>query len=187
MAQFEIMKGDGDYYNLKVSGARLIFKNFSGKGSEFNAEGSRNVCMVVDNEQIYDILLKDGWRFRTQKREDGSYAEPFEELANGRVAFPYTQLRLNYASQRPPKVYLHTSANRHGDLLNEATVSELDYAYITDAKLLINPSHWEVRGERGTKGYINVMHVTIEDDPFAADYPADDIELDSEEDIVPFS
>lgn len=189
MAEYTINKFDNGRYNLKVTGAKLHFKNFAGREDD-HGNSSKRVSLEIDNEQIYEFLKEDGWRFRTRKRDydDDSkgYAEPFEELPKGEVAYPMTELKLNYHSERPPKVYLHSSENRRGTLMNETTVGRLDRAYLTDVKLLINPYYWETASGSGTKGYINVMHVTMDDDdPFAGDYE-DDLPIESEDDVVPF-
>ena len=173
MAEFTFNEFDNGKYTLKVTGARLLFKNFTGREDKFG-NSSKRVSLEVDKELVYERLKEDGWIFKTRKRDfnDDSkgYADPFEELPDGRIAYPRTELKLNYHSERPPKVFLHSSGNKHGTLMNETSVGELDYAYLNDVKLLINPSYWETTTGSGTKGYINVMHATIDDDPFAGDY-----------------
>ena len=168
-----------DTYTLQVRDARLKYKNFKGEGNEMNREGNRTVNLVIDDPEVFQFLLEDGWRFRTPWRDynnkDLGYAEPFEELADGRVAYPHTQLRVNFDAKRPPKVFLHTSVNPSGMLLTEDNIEELDDAWLKDIKVSVNPSSWSVRGESGKKGYLNVMHCTlVEDDPFAEDYSSDD-------------
>lgn len=183
MANFKLNYNEtGDKYTVQVEGARLRFKNFSGRPTQFNKDGGiRTVCMDVDNEELYLKMKDDGWRFRTMKRPDGSgYADAFEEFDNGRVAVPYTELKLNFNSNRPPKVYLHQGEqDKKGTLIPESAIDELDYAYITSAKMVINPSYWESINGSGCKGYINILHAYIEPDPFMED--------DDEDDEVPFA
>ena len=63
--------------------------------------------------------------------------------------------------------------------MTEDTIDTLDASYLTDVKMVINPSYWDNTNGTGTKGYINVLHATIDDDPFESDY------MDDEE-AVPF-
>lgn len=183
MAEFIVKTSeDGKRYTLQVRGARLRFKNFGGRPTQFVPEGGiRTVNMDVDDPDVFEMLANDDWRFRTPKRPDGTYADPFEELEDGRISIPHTQLKLNFRSERPPKVYLHNGDDdRRGTLLNEDAVGELDYAYISKANLVVNPYHWESAGGSGTKGYINILHAYIEEDPFA------EPDIDDVEDEVPF-
>lgn len=176
MSEFIIDRfDDGSISRIRVRDAKLLFANFSGD-PEKNIDNSskRLVNLIVDDEEAYNIMLEDGWNFKTQMIEEGVYAEPFQVLDNGKVCNPRTELRVNYNCKRQPKIYLHTSANRKGILMDEDSVGELDGAYLEDVKLIINPNHWEVGTNTGTKGYINVMHCTIDDDPFASDYIDDD-------------
>ena len=49
--------------NISVENARIIFRNFAGKESKFNAKGKRNFCLVLDNDVAED--LKDiGWNIK---------------------------------------------------------------------------------------------------------------------------
>lgn len=190
MADFTIKDNGGGKYILQVRDAKLKYSNFAGKeikknGQIMNREGDRNTCLILDNEEIYEFLAKDGFNIKTAKREDGSFYEPFEELPNGTVILPYIKIKVNYDAYRPPKVFLHTSRNRRGALLTENTIDQLDGVPLMEIKLMINPSDWEVNGKTGRTGYINLMHVTIDDDPFAEDY-IDDID-DVEDEDIPFN
>lgn len=153
---------------LQIEGARIFWKNFSGKGSQYNAEGSRNFCLELDNETA-ERLEADGWNVK--------YSKPREE---GDEPQPYIQVSVVYGNY-PPKIYLVTSRNK--TLLDEDTVGELDRAEIENVDLIVSPYHWRI-GQPGTKGYkegikayTDVMYVTIHEDDFARKYAdiADDI------------
>lgn len=176
MAEFtKLDRAYGKGYDLKVEGAQLIFKNFSGREDPWG-NCDKTVNLVVDDEEIYHFLAADGWNFKTRKDPDGGFYEPFSEH-DDQIEYPRTTLKIAYRDrngnekERKPQVYLVTDRNPKGTLLDEETINELDYAYIINADLVISPYY---HGDN-TKGYINLMYATIEDNPFADKY-GDDIE-----------
>lgn len=144
---------------------KIIFRNFSGKGSKFNPEGQRNFCVILENEMAEDLKAK-GFNVKALK--------PREE---GDPLLPYIQVKVNY-NNVPPKIYIVTKKGK--TLLDEQTVKELDNAEIEMVDLIINPNQWEVRGEKGYSAYVDKMYVTIVEDYFASRYSFD------EEETVPF-
>ena len=38
--------------NIIVENAKIAFKNFSGKEGQFNPEGKRNFCLILDPELV---------------------------------------------------------------------------------------------------------------------------------------
>jgi hypothetical protein len=135
--------------NLTIENAKIFWKNFSGRGSTFNAEGSRNFCVEIDKEDAKE-LKADGWNVK--------YSKPKEE---GDEPSPYIQVTVAYGNY-PPKIYLVTRKNR--TLLDEDTVGELDRAEIEHVDLIISPYPWTVNGKSGIKAYCKTMYVTIEED-----------------------
>ncbi len=152
---------------LKIEGARIIFRNFSGKKTDFNREGDRNFCLVLD-EKTASTLRKDGWNVKELRPRDPEDDKTY-----------YIQVAVKY-SNRPPKIYL--VAGKKPTLLDEANISVLDTAEIKNVDITINPYHWEAQGKSGIKAYANTMYVTIEDDPFREKYE----ELENDEDDYPF-
>ena len=136
--------------NLTIEDAKIFWKNFSGRGSAYNAEGSRNFCVELD-EETAAMLKEDGWNVkRTKPREEGDEGTP------------YIQVTVAYGNF-PPKIYLVTGRNQ--TLLDEDTVGEIDRAEIEKVDLIINPYHWTLpsRGS-GIKAYCKTMYVTIAED-----------------------
>ena len=152
--------------NIVMENAKIIFRNFSGKPSRFNAEGNRNFCVVIEDPALAAKLEKDGWNIKKTKPRD-----PDEDPTL------YIPVTVSY-SHIPPKIYMVTSNNKN--LLDEETVGSLDYAEIKNIDLIIRPYQWEVNGKFGVKAYIKTMYVTIEEDVFADRYrnPGNKIEDD---------
>lgn len=147
---------------LIVEDARIIFKNFAGKEGQYNREGDRNFCLLLD-DPLAKELERDGWNIKGLKsREEG---EPDQ---------PYMQVSISYRN-RPPTIVMITSKGR--TTLTEDMIEVLDWADIALIDLIVNPYEWSVGGRSGIKGYVKSMYVTINEDYLALKY-SDVPELD---------
>lgn len=153
--------------NISVENAKIIFRNFAGKPSKFNAEGKRNFCLLIDDESANKFKL-DGWNVKyLNPRDPDDKPQPYIQVS---VAFD------NF----PPNIYLISGGKK--TKLNEDTVSVLDYAEIENVDLIIRPYNWEVSGKSGIKAYVKNMYVTIVENEFEKKYR----DFESEDESVPF-
>lgn len=139
-----------------INDARLIFRNFAGKRTEYNAEGRRNFCVVLDNE-IAQKMADDGWNVKWPKTVDPD-RDPLP---------PYIQVAVRFDNY-PPAVYLVTSRGK--TRLDEDTVSGLDWAEIEKVDLKITGSQWQHGNKTGIKAYLKSMFVTIVEDELEMRY-----------------
>lgn len=146
--------------NVTIENAKIIFRNFSGKPSKYNAEGQRNFCVILENHDLAAQMKEDGWNVRElQPREEGE------------VPVPYLQVAVSFENI-PPMVKLITKNNQ--TLLDDNTVNMLDWADILNVDMIIRPYNWEVNGKTGVKAYLKSLYVTIQEDELAAKYEQPD-------------
>jgi hypothetical protein len=155
-----------------LEGVRLVFRNFAGKESQYNAEGSRNFGVIIPDDAVAQQMEADGWNIKRLKPSEEDKEEGVEEGP------PWLQVKAGYGKGRPPQIYLVTRGGKKRTMLTEDTVGELDWADITNVDLIIRPYHWAVRGDTGISAYVQTMYVSIEEDPLRAKYEAMDEEAE---------
>ena len=141
---------------IELRNVRIIFKNFAGEKTPYNAAGSRNFAVVIDDPDYALELREQGWNIKElAPRDEGDLPTYFLQV---KIAF----------NAYPPVVYMVTSQTKTA--LNEDTISSLDYAEIKNANIVIRPYTYEVRGLSGIAAYAKYLYVVIEEDPFASMY-----------------
>ena len=154
---------------LQIDDARIIFKNFEGRGDKFNREGDRNFSLLIEDENTANALIKEGWNVKIKPgREEGD--DPFMRLP---VKVKFT----DYG----PNVYLVTG-NRRNEL-DEESIGCLDNIEIESVDMDIRPYDWEVNGRTGRTAYLQSMEVVQRIDRFAARYSGNDADGESK---IPF-
>jgi hypothetical protein len=141
-----------------IEGARLIFRNFAGAETRYNAKGERNFCVVLDPDTAQGLELA-GWNVRV--------LEPREE---GDEPTPYIQVKVSFKN-KPPRIVVLTSTGRTH--LSEDRVEMLDYAELENVDLIARGFVWEVNGKVGTKAYLQSMFVTLREDALERKYAQD--------------
>lgn len=141
---------------LQIDDARIIFKNFEGKGDKFNREGDRNFSILIEDPATADALIERGWNVRIKEGRDPEEG-PFMRLPV-KVKF----------SDYGPNVYLITG-NRRNEL-DEESIGCLDSIDIESIDMDIRPYDWDVNGRTGRTAYLQSMQVIQRVDRFAERY-----------------
>ena len=161
---------------LQIDDARITFKNFSGRGDDFNQEGDRNFCLVIgggtlDNgrevrhlsaQEMAEALMNetskygDGWNIKIKP--------PFEDGAE-----PFAYLKVKVSTRRMPAVYVE-SAGRTRRLMEPEELDMLDRIAIRCVNLDIRPYDDVMRGRSFRSAYLDCLEVFQEIDRFTARY-----------------
>lgn len=146
---------------LLMENAEIIFRNFAGKEGQYNAEGDRNFCVLLDDETAKQ-LVSDGWNVKTLRARD----EDEEPRSYIQVSVKYRGRNGN--TVRPPSIVLVTSKGRTS--LSEAECELLDWVEIKNVDLIVRPFEWAVNGRTGIKAYLKSIYITIQEDQLQLKY-----------------
>jgi hypothetical protein len=144
-----------DVNTFLIEGARIIFRNFSGKEGMYNREGDRNFAVLLDDVTAEE-MAKDGWNVKWLKSRD-----------EGEPEQAYLTVAVNFKG-RPPRVVMITSRGRNQ--LSEDMVDVLDWADIRSCDMILRPYEWTVNGKSGVKAYLQSLYATIEEDALELKY-----------------
>lgn len=141
---------------MQIDDARIIFKNFEGRGDKFNREGDRNFSLLIEDPNTAEAMKREGWNVKIKEGRDPDEG-PFMRLP---VKVKFT----DYG----PTVYLNSAGNVVK--LNEESIGCLDNIEIETVNMDIRPYDWEVNGRTGRTAYLQSMEVIQRIDRFAAKY-----------------
>lgn len=145
---------------LQIDDARIVYRNFSGEGDKFNREGDRNFSLVIDDQELADQLIADGWNVKIKPPRD-----------EDDIPFMHLPVKVKF-NDRGPTVRLISGENCV--YLNEGTVGCLDDIDIIRIDMDIRPYDWTMNGKTGRTAYLHGISVEQEVNRFAKRYAAEE-------------
>lgn len=140
---------------LQIDGARITHRNFEGVKTPYNKEGDRNFSLIIDDQEVADALIKEGWNVKIKPPRDED-----EE--------PFMFLKVNVKCTDYGPVARLVSG-RNVEKLTPDTLKRLDRIRISSVDLDIRPYDWEFNGKEGRSAYLQSIVVTQRvDDRFAS-------------------
>lgn len=145
---------------LQIDDARIIYRNFAGRGDKYNREGDRNFAVVIPDEDTANELTDLGWNVKIKPpREDGD------------APFMFLPVKVKF-NDRGPNVYLKTGDRQNR--LDEESVGLLDNIDIIGVDLDIRPYDWVIQEgtpneKSGRSAYLQSIRVVQDIDRFAGD------------------
>lgn len=145
--------------NIKLEGARMIFKNFQGKKTDYNEEGNRNFGVLLD-DALAEELKQDGWNVKYRPARDDDPDRHEQAWLPVKVKF----------GQIPPIVILITSRGKMR--LDEETIGQLDWSIFSKVDMIIRPYNYPAMRGRpaGVSAYLKALYVTVVEDDLAQKY-----------------
>lgn len=154
--------------SLIIENAHLIFRtNFAGIAQgEYDHEGKRYFNVEIEDEELRDTLLNDGWTVK-------SWTD------NKEITHYYIKVIVRF-DPYPPSVFLLNNGVQ--TQLNEHTIGQLDSCDFKNIDLAINPSkYFDRRAKRDAiAAYLGMGYFEIDPNPLAAKYANYGV-VDSEE------
>lgn len=146
---------------LQIDDARIIYRNFAGRGDKYNREGDRNFAVVIPDEEMANELANLGWNVKIKPPRDmNGNADP------DATPFMFLPVKVKF-NDRGPDVYLKTGNVQNR--LDEESVGLLDNIDIVGVDLDIRPYDWDVNGKLGRTAYLKSIRVIQDVDRFAGD------------------
>lgn len=129
-----------------VDDARIIYKNFAGKGDKFNREGDRKFSLLITSQEVADAFIDQGYNVKIKAPRD-----------EDDTPFMYLEVKVKF-NNRGPVAYLKSGSNVR--MLDEDTIEILDNIAIDSVDMDIRPYDWEANGKTGRAAYLQSIHVT---------------------------
>ena len=154
---------------IQIDDAKIIFRNFAGRGDKFNREGDRNFAVLIPEEDMANALVDRGWNVKIKPAKE-----------EGDIPFMYLPVKVKF-NDRGPFVQLITGGRKNE--LDEDSVSCLDSIDILSVDLDIRPYNWVIQEgtpneKRGRTAYLQAIRVYQDacrfEDRFAGEeYPSE--------------
>lgn len=137
----------------------VMFRNFSGRKTDFNEEGDRNFCVAINDVEVANEMNEEGWNIKIlEAREEGGLPTHF------------IKVNVRMDSMYPPQVHL-VSGNNIIDL-DEESISLLDTVDIKSADVIFRPFTWEDRRTKEIRisAYLEELWIVQEENKYAKKY-----------------
>lgn len=181
---------------LQINDARIIYRNFEGRATDYNREGDRNFSVVIPDRDLTKIevdSILDNYRGSELLEEDDGpilmyKGEELITLADALNAFgwnvkvkpprdqddsPFMHLKVKVKfNDRGPFVGLESGVARR--VLDKGTVHRLDKIDIASVDMDLRPYDYDVLGKQGRSAYLQSINVVQEVNRFEHRYASEE-------------
>ena len=150
--------------NVTFKDVTLRFKNFSGKATDFNAEGNRNFRVDL-TEDMAEYLNNIELNTKSGRTIKGANVKTYISKEEG--AEPRYSIKVLFGAYPPEEMWYVTSKGKIR--LTMETVGNLDHMFIEKAKVQVSLSTYEKGSNCGITAYLKKLIVWIKEDDFDQD------------------
>ena len=150
--------------DVTFNDVQLIWKNFSGKADDFNAEGKRYFNVILNDDMVE--LLRDV-ELTTRSGRVVKGANVKTRVPKNGEGDPMMTLRVAFGTYPPDEMWCVTSKGKMA--LTMETVGNLDHEYIEKAKVKVTLSPYEKGANAGITAYCKKLIVWVKEDDFDQD------------------
>lgn len=157
---------------INIAKARITFKNFSGRPTDWNKKGgARDFAVVLDNYADVKSLIDMGFPVKYfKKKEETDPDVPFLKV---KVNFRFNPD--NPQELMSPHIYVVKDPNGpktkdNLQLIKPETAPIIDSMDIDYCDIVIRPYYTNVQGTDYVVAYLDTMYINREVDPFEAKY-----------------
>lgn len=141
---------------LEIDDAKIVFRNFEGRGSSFNRPGDRNFAVVIDSRELADELIAHGWNVKIKPPKDDNFDE-----------FMYLPVKVR-ADDYGLRVYLQTGGSKNE--IKPEDIGLLDHVELACADMDLRPFDWDFNGKTGRTAYLKSIKCYQNVDRFADNF-----------------
>lgn len=146
----------GQLSHLEIDDARITYRNFEGRGTDYNKEGDRNFALIIPDLDLAEELREEGWNVKIKEPRT-----PDEE------PFMFLPVKLAFNGYGPTICLCSGNNERE---LGPDNVGVLDKARLTRVDLDIRPFDWTRPGASGRSAWLRGLRAYQEPNRFAARY-----------------
>ena len=155
------------FEKIRVEGAKIRFRNFSGAEGQYNKAGDRNFELIISDPNEAQRLTEEGWNVR------------IKPIRNGEETIYVLKVKVNMdvkPGRKPVKAVLIVNGMQTElDAESIGILDAIDYNDIQNIDLVIRPYNYDVSGKSGVAAYLEEIWVTQSDTGFSSKYsPAED-------------
>lgn len=162
---------DGDKLKIEnLSNRNIIFRNFSGRPSQYNKNGDLKFTLVINDPENAQKLASYGWNVKVKPpKNEGD--DPFCTLD--------VRIRMDLDFARP-KIKMFT---RNGSVwIDETSIKNFDDAEFETVDLVLRQYAWKNgRGESGISAQLSEMYARIQEGVLEAKWAEEESPDDEDE------
>lgn len=151
--------------NITIMNAVIINRNFEGRAEKpFNPQGKRNFTVAIEDDELANTLMSDGWNVKPSKKNGEDPESPNRY---------FLSVSVNFEGKYPPRIIQVTKVGGRFKKtpINEQTAALIDTAEIKNVNLEIAPNNWTMPdGKSGVRAYLKTMYYELVEDCFASLY-----------------